>query len=399
MIDAYVRRRLPIAPRHADSWDPLAFHRTLRGYARTPLRRLDGLAHDLGIGELLVKDESSRLGLPSFKILGASWAIRCALGERIGIALEELITFAELRERVQALRPLSLVSATDGNHGRAVARMAQMLGLDSLILVPQGTAGARVHAIEAEGAVVEVVPGGYDDAVRWSAELAGRRCVVISDTSWPGYEDVPRWVIDGYSTILCEVDDQLAEASLPVPDIVIVQMGVGAFAAAVARHAFGAGNHVTVTVGVEPVSAACVLRSLCAGRITTLTEPQDSIMAGLNCGTPSLVAWPELSEHLDVALAISDERARQAMRALARSGVVAGESGAAGIGGLLELLSEDELEPLRHTLKLGAETRILVFCTEGATDAAAYDDIVGAVASEVSNAVTAGRARQSEINA
>jgi len=399
VIDTYVRRRPPVAPRRADGCDALAFHRMLPGYRRTALRRLDDLAEELGIGELLVKDESSRLALPSFKILGASWAIRRALGQRIALAPDESITFADLRQRVQTLRPLTLAAATDGNHGRAVARMANMLGLGSRILVPHGTAAARVHAIEAEGAVVEVVAGSYDDAVRRSAELSDRRCVVISDTSWPGYEDVPRWVIDGYSTILCEVDDQLLEASLPGPDIVIVQMGVGAFAAAVARHAFRAGDQVTATVGVEPVAAACVLRSLCSCQITTLTAPQDSIMAGLNCGTPSLVAWPELVEHVDAALAISDERARDAMRALARSGVVAGESGAAGLAGLLALVSEDELEPIRRELKLGAQTRVLVFCTEGATDPVAYRDIVGAAARDARDAVSADDGRRSEINA
>jgi len=372
----------------------LEFHRTLPGYERTPLRQLGALAHSLGIRQLLAKDESSRLGLPSFKVLGASWAIRQALGERLGAAENEMLSFDELRNRVRTLRPLCLAAATDGNHGRAVARIATMLGLSSRIFVPASTVPARVEAIEQENAAVEVVAGGYDDAVTRSASCAGERCLVISDTSWPGYDRVPRWVIEGYSTILWEIEEQLAEDHLEAPDVVVVQMGVGAFAAAVVRHRFGAAGEGSRTVGVEPTRAACVLASMQVGQIVTLTNPQDSIMAGLNCGTPSMVAWPDLAMKLDLSLAIPDERAREAMRLLADAQVVAGESGAAGLGGLLELLGATDLNDARVSLGVGASTRALVFCTEGATDPVAYREIVAQVPGSASGIRSASQ-RQS----
>jgi diaminopropionate ammonia-lyase len=376
VITPYVNAARPPADRSPFGRQALEFHRTIPGYRPTELRRLDSLARKLGIAELLLKDESSRLGLPSFKILGAAWAIRQALGERLGIPGEQALSFDELRERSDALRPLGLAAATDGNHGRAVARVASMLGLSAHIFVPDGTAPARIEAIEQEGARLDVVPGGYDEAVARSAACANERCLVISDTSWPGYERVPRWVIEGYSTILWELEDQLQGDGGHRPDVVLAQIGVGAFAAAVATHPLGP-SRSSRTVAVEPERAACVLESLHAGRIVTLTHAQDSIMAGLKCGTPSVVAWPELAAWLDASIAIADERARQAMRLLAHAGVVAGEAGAAGLGGLLELLQREQLEPVRASLGVGPHTRALIFCTEGATDPAAYRAIVG----------------------
>ena len=180
---------------------PLAFHQRLDGYAPTPLRRAPELAQALGVGEVLLKDESSRLGLPAFKILGASWAIYRALELRIDHTFEPWQTMMELAQRVAPQRPMTLATATDGNHGRAVAHMAALLGFAARIYVPAGTAQARIDAIASEGATVEVVDGPYDDAVARSARDANDRSLVISDTSWTGYEEVPRWVIDGYSTI------------------------------------------------------------------------------------------------------------------------------------------------------------------------------------------------------
>src|SRR4051794_36787567 len=176
-------------------------------YAPAPLRPAPASARRLGVGEVLVKDESGRLGLPSFKILGASWAVARALAERLGLA--EPPPFGELATAVAGLKPLALSAATDGNHGRAVGRMAELLGLEARIYVPAGTAQARIDGIASHGASVTVVDGGYDEAVSRSAADASERCLVISDTSWPGYEAVPRWVIEGYATIFAELDEQL----------------------------------------------------------------------------------------------------------------------------------------------------------------------------------------------
>ena len=264
----------------------MAFHRRLPGYAPTPVVDAPGLAAALGVSKLSVKDESHRLGMPAFKILGASWAVYRLLVSRLGHE-PEWATLDELRAAFAPLGPLTLVAATDGNHGRAVARMASLLGYDARILVPAGTATARIDAIASEGAQVTVVDGTYDDAVRASAELAGDRALVVSDTSWEGYTEVPRTVIEGYSTIFSELDAQLPAP----PQVVVIPMGVGALLAAAVEH-YAADATI---VAVEPLSAACGLHSAAAGHPVVVPGPHDSIMAGLNCGTVSPIAWPAVS--------------------------------------------------------------------------------------------------------
>jgi diaminopropionate ammonia-lyase len=346
---------------------PLDFHRRLPGYEPTPLRPLPALAEQLGLAGVLVKDESSRLGLPAFKMLGASWATYRALAARLGRDVEPWSTVDDLRDRFAALQPLTLATATDGNHGRAVARMARLTGCSARIFVPELTVAARIEAIASEGAEVVVVPGGYDDAVLAAAASAGDRTLIVSDTSWPGYEDVPRWIVEGYGTILWEVEDQLAAQRLPAPDVVVVPVGVGSLAAAVAAHYRRPGApDGTQLVSVEPTDAACVLASAEAGQVVTLPGTQASIMAGLNCGTPSLVAWPLVSRGFDWLVAVDDDQAREAMRTLAAHGVVAGESGAAALAGLVQAL--DVVDP---------RSTVLLLSTEGATDPVAYRAIVG----------------------
>lgn len=360
---------------HAPTRRPLELHRKLPGYRPTPLVPAPGIAAELGLGQVWVKNESARLGLPSFKILGASWGVYRALEEHAG-GLGSWRDVDELAALIEPHRPLTLAAATDGNHGRAVARMARLLGLAARIFVPAGTARARIDGIESEGAGATVVDGTYDDAVARAAQEAGPRCLVISDTSWPGYEDVPRWVIEGYSTIFWELDAQLDEA----PDVVVVQVGVGALAAAAARHFLSPGRGAPpILIAVEPTAAACVLASMGAGRPVTIPGPHDSIMAGLNCGTPSVVAWPEVSRGYGLFVAIDDQRARDGMRLLAREGVEAGETGAAGIGALVDIMSGEDAG-LRALIGAGPSTRALVLCTEGATDPEAYRAIVGAAA-------------------
>lgn len=352
---------------------PLEFHRKLPGYQPTPLVDAPALAENLGVGKVWVKDESSRIGLPAFKILGASWAIYREL-QKLVPDLDGWESIDELSAKLDGVRPMTLSAATDGNHGRAVARMAKLLGFDATIYVPAGTSQARIDGIASEGASVTVVEGTYDEAVARSAEDASDRCLVISDTSWEGYRDVPLNVIDGYSTILAEVDDQLHGEQ---PDLVIVQIGVGALASAVVAHYRQAGRHYPRIAGVEPVVANCMLASMRAGEVVTIPGPQDSIMAGLNCGTPSLLAWPIVSTGTDAFVEIDDERAREAMRLLAGVGVVAGETGAAGLGGLIEMLGGTDTEEVRSFLHLDETTSVLLFVTEGATDPAAYREIVG----------------------
>jgi diaminopropionate ammonia-lyase len=304
--------------------DPLAFHRTLPGYAPTPLVDAPAAAAALGVRRVLVKDESSRLGLPSFKVLGASWAIHRAL-----------------QEQPETTR---LACATDGNHGRAVAYMARLLGLEAVVVVPASMIEARRAAIAAEGAQVEVVDGTYDEAVERAATLDA---LVIQDTAWPGYETVPAWVVEGYATIGAEIDAE--------PDVVAVQIGVGSFAAAMVRRFAG-----VRMIGVEPLNAACALASIEAGEPVEVPGPHDSVMAGLNCGRVSPVAWPAVSRGIEAFCAVGDDRAREAVALLARDGVRAGESGAAGLPGLLAF---------RDELALPADGTVLVVNTEGDTAA------------------------------
>jgi diaminopropionate ammonia-lyase len=354
---------------------PLQFHRRLPGYEKTPLVDAPRLAAALGVGKVWVKDESSRLGLPAFKVLGASWAVYRALEERLGDdGFGRWDAIEDLGQNLEPLRPLSLVAATDGNHGHALARVTRLLGLGARIFVPKDMVAARREAILREGAEVVVVDGGYDEAVVRSAEAEG---LLISDTSWPGYERVPSWVIEGYSTMLWEIEDELGQRSEAGPDLVVVQVGVGAFAAAVANHFRrpDSPQHPKI-VAVEPARADCLFQSVAAGRLVSVPGPHDSIMAGLNCGRPSLVAWPILSRAIDVLVAVDDEPAREAMRLAARTGIVSGETGAAGLGGLLQLVHSGDGGEARRLLGVNEDTRILVFNSEGATDPDAYRRVV-----------------------
>jgi diaminopropionate ammonia-lyase len=364
-------------PGAASTREPLELHRKLPGYAPTPLTRCPDLAAQLGVGELWVKDESWRLGLPAFKMLGASYACYRALTSRLGHAVH-WDSIDELAASLAQLGQLTLTAATDGNHGRAVARMATLLGMQAVIYVPEGMALPRIEAITSEGASVTVVAGGYDAAVRQSAHDASDTCIVVSDTSWPGYTQIPGWVIDGYSTVFAEVGDQLAEVRGGEPDVVVIPVGVGALAAAAVRHFKADGvTRSTALLGVEPESARCVTESLRAGHLVTLPFPQTSIMAGLNCGTPSHVAWPFLARGMDVMTAVPDGWAMTAMRSLAAAGIVAGETGAAALAGLHAICATPAAEPARYALDLGSGSRVLVLCTEGATDPAAWAQIVG----------------------
>jgi diaminopropionate ammonia-lyase len=285
------------------------FHRGLSGYAPTALVDLPALARELGVGRVLAKDESDRLGLPAFKALGASWAIHRALRGVAGTA--------------------TVVTATDGNHGRAVARFAHRLGHRARIFVPDGVHPAAVAAIRAEGAEVTHVPGDYDAAVRAAAEDAAAGGVLVQDTAWPGYEEVPGWIVDGYATLFAEVDEQLGGRGRPGPDVVLVPTGVGSLLQAALAHYRGQpARPGTAVVSVEPVGAACVRAALVAGGPVTIPTGR-TVMAGLNCGTMSSLAWPFVQPGLDGSVVVTDAGAAAAARDLAAHGVPAGPCGAA----------------------------------------------------------------------
>ncbi|GAA2996149.1 pyridoxal-phosphate dependent enzyme [Actinokineospora diospyrosa] len=285
-----------------------AFHRSLLGYAPTPLVPLPALAAELGVAQVWVKDESSRLGLPAFKVLGASWACSQVLRQRPGVGL---------------------VTATEGNHGRAVARVAADLGVGATVFVPGVVSEATAARITGEGADVVRVDGNYDTAVRRAAEFAERSDrALVQDTAWDGYEQVPAWIVEGYQTLVREVDAQLAAP----PDLVVVPVGVGSLAEAVVRHYRRPGTAHPGVLAVEPDTAACLLTSLSTGRPVTVPTGT-TVMAGLNCGTVSGSAWPVLRAGCDLAVAVSDAEALRAVDDLERLGVSSGPSGAASLAG------------------------------------------------------------------
>ncbi len=359
-----------------------AFHRRLTGYRPTPLLDAPGLAARYGVKRVLVKAESQRMGLPSFKILGASWATYRALCDRLGSEPGPWADVDELARRVASLRPFSLAAATDGNHGRAVAHVARLLGFSCRIFVPEGTSPARIGAIEGEGAEVVVVDGDYDDAVERSAEEAAPGCLVISDTSWPGFETIPGSVMDGYTTIFLEIEEALAAAGAPTPDVAIVPVGVGALMAAAVTF-FRSRPWTGALVAIEPDDANCLQVSAQAGRMTAVPGPHRSIMVGLNCGLPSSVAWPRLAAGVDWMVGIGSDRARQGMRELAEAGVVGGETGASPLGALCALHGDVSTAAFRARGLLGEDRTVLLVVTEGATDREHYLSIVGRTPEEV----------------
>lgn len=359
----------------------MALHRRLPGYQATPLLDLPALARRLEIGRLYVKDETSRLGLPAFKILGASWATYRALEQRLGSPLPAWDSLDQLRRLLSPLGSPMLSAATDGNHGRALARMARLLHLPCSIYVPSGTSAARMKAITGEGAQVHVVQGSYDEAVRMAATRAEDNTLVISDTSWPGYEVIPQWIIEGYSTIMWETADQLADRGWPPPDVVVVQVGVGALAAAVVSHYHSTASNGPKLLTVEPTNAACLIASIEAGQPVSVPPPLDSAMVGLNCGTPSLIAWPLLSRGVDALISTTDARAWEAVRLFQESGIASGETGAAGLAGLMDVQDESLGLPIQKALGIQDNSSVLLLCTEGPTDPESYAQILAATSS------------------
>ncbi|MER7761602.1 pyridoxal-phosphate dependent enzyme [Streptomyces sp. NPDC097619] len=339
-----------------------AFHRGLPGYAPTPLVELPSLAAEFDLGRVFVKDESARLGLPAFKALGAFWAVHRILDGRPGPGP-------------------TLITATDGNHGRAVARAARLAGRPARIFTPDGVHPAAVAAIAAEGAEVVPVPGSYDEAVlRAAREAELPDTALVQDTSWPGYEEVPGRIVEGYATLCAEIDEQLAVAGAGTPALVAVPVGVGSLAQAVVTHyrgthtarptthrpahPAGGGAAPTALLAVEPEAAPCLLESLLHGAPVTVDTGR-TVMAGLNCGTVSALAWPYLSAGIDAAVSVTDAAATRAAADLATLGLPAGPCGAAALAGLRTALTGPGASDRRARLGLGADAVVVLLSTEG----------------------------------
>ncbi len=324
-----------------------AFHAGLPGYAPTPLTEVPALATELGVRRVFVKDESARMGLSAFKVLGAAWAVHQVLSRRP--PGDEVV----------------LVAATDGNHGRAVAWMARLFGQRAHVFVPSGVHPTAVAAIGAEGAQVTEIAGTYDDAVRLAAEVAGTPgMTLIQDAGWPGYEQVPAWVVEGYSTLFAEVDMQLSEAGAE-PALMVIPAGVGSLAqAGITHYRSRPGSSATALLTVEPGTAACVLASLVRGELSIIST-SGTIMAGLNCGTPSMLAWPYLRDGLDAAVAIADADSATAARDLAGYGIPAGPCGGASLAGARAALTGEGAEARQAALAVRPDATVVLLSTEG----------------------------------
>lgn len=342
------------------------FHTALPSYAPTPLIEVPQLARELGVGRVFVKDESARMGLPAFKLLGVAYAIMRALSERSSPGAVPP-TIDALRKGLRG-SGRRLVAATDGNHGRAVAHMARLLGIRADIFVPSTVTSTAQRAIESEGATVHVLALPYDDVVAEAAAAAGADpdALHIQDTAWPGYHEVPQWIVDGYDTLCAEACEQLTAAGVDRLDLVAVPVGVGSLAQAVVRHfrsraPWPTGPAASTVLSVEPERAPTLIDSLEAGEPVSVTTGE-TIMLGLNCGTLSEIAWPLLHAGVDAAVTVSEEAAAAAVHDLQRLGVDAGPCGAASLAGVRALRFA---EAGAHADALPPDAVVLLLSTEG----------------------------------
>jgi diaminopropionate ammonia-lyase len=372
-------------PRDADMLSIAGVDRVLevlalrKDSAPTPLRALPRLARALGIGSLHVKDEGGRLGLGSFKALGGAYALMILVQEEASRRLGRPVAVKELTSNsVRAVAAkMTFACATDGNHGRSVAQGAELMGARAVIFVHARVSAARIDAIARFGAEIVRVDGGYDFSVQEAARIANRKgWTILSDTSWSGYEYIPGLVSQGYTAMVHEILNALPDA----PTHVFLQAGVGGFAAAVAGHmAVVLGDARPYVTVVEPARAACVYESARQGRSAKVDETQSTIMAMLECHEASPIAFRILERVADGFMTVEEDAAPEAMRRLASPcggdpAIVAGESGGAGLAGVLTVLRDRELA---SRIGLSPQARVLVVNTEGATDPALYESIVG----------------------
>lgn len=363
----------------------MKYHRQIPGYRMTPLLALPELSSLLGLGGIYVKDESQRLELNSFKVLGGSFAISRFIQKKLGLTDEEAsfgyLTSPECHERLSGL---TFASATDGNHGRGIAWASMKLGLACKIYVHRETSQARIDAIRNYGAEVTVVDGNYDDAVRKVEEDARKYgWTVISDTSWDGYTEIPTWIMQGYTTMLLEAQEQFSGMGLIRPSHVIVQAGVGALAASVVGFYTALfPDDPPVFIIVEPNKAPCVFLSVKAGdgQCHSVKGDLGTIMAGLACGDPSPIAFSILNSNADFFLSVPDYTAARGMRILScplkgDPFIVSGESGAVPLGALYSIMTEAD-DSLRKAMKLDEDSTVLMINTEGNTDPTSFLQII-----------------------
>lgn len=364
----------------------LRFHQGIEGYRPTALTALPGLAKKLGLSQIWVKDESSRFGLNAFKGLGCSYAMANYLCGKANIPVDRN-AFSRLRspEIQSALGKLTFITATDGNHGRGVAWAAGLFGHRAVVYMPKGTVKERFENIRALGAEVQILPLSYDDAVRAAADTAQKNgWVLVQDTAWTGYETIPTQIMEGYTTLAHEIEEQLGEYGDQRPTHLFLQAGVGSMAGAVSAYFVQRWkNTCPKIIIVEPDRADCHYRTVKAndGKLHKVTEEMDSIMAGLCCGEPNSVSWEILRRCASAFISCEDACTENGMRLLGHpqpgdKAVVSGESGAVTTGVLAELLTDPRYVSYREKLGLDQNSRVLLISTEGDTDQENYKRIL-----------------------
>ena len=361
------------------------FHESFPQYSKTPLAKLDNLAKELGVAGVYVKDESYRFDLNAFKVLGGSFAMARYMADKLNMDISELpyekLISDEIREK---LGDITFFTATDGNHGRGVAWTANKLKQKSVVYMPKGSALIRLNNIKAEGAEATITDLNYDDAVRLAVENAKKvDGLVVQDTAWEGYEDIPAWIMQGYGTMAKEAIEQLKEYGVDRPTHVFVQAGVGSLAGAVQGYIASYFDECPITVVVEADEADCYYKSAEAGdgKPRFVGGDMPTIMAGLACGEPNTIGFEVLKNYSDAFVSAPDWVAAKGMRILGNplrgdQKVISGESGAVTTGLLAAIMENNDFKELREALKLDENSRVLLISTEGDTDPEKYKNIV-----------------------
>ena len=360
------------------------FHKGFSEYEVTPLHKLDALAKNWGLKNIFVKDESYRFGLNAFKVLGGAYAVGKYLADKLGMDISELsFEYLRSKEVKEKIGEITFVTATDGNHGRGVAWAANQLGQKSVVYMPKGSSLTRLNNIRKEGADASIIDGNYEDAVKLSEEMAKKNgWVVIQDTAWEGYEEIPTWIMQGYGTIIYEAMEQLKEDALKTHPCLPTGWS-RIFAGAILGYLVDRfGEERPTTIIMEPDDANCIYLSSLSGKREIVEGDMPTIMAGLACGAPNTISYDILMDYADGFLSLPDYVAARGMRILASPlkgdpQVVSGESGGAvGIGAVSLIMEREEYKGIREKLKLNEKSVVLVISTEGDTDPDKYREIV-----------------------
>lgn len=363
----------------------IKYHSSFDQYSETPLVELKELAKYLGLKNIFVKDESYRFGLNAFKVLGGSFAIGQYIANKLGKSIDELPYRTLISDEIkEQLGEITFITATDGNHGRGVAWTANQLKQKAIVYMPKGSSQQRVEAIRSLGAKCEILDKNYDDCVRYANEEAEKYgYVMVQDTSWDGYEDIPTWIMQGYTTMAYEAYLKMEEQNVR-PTHIFLQAGVGSLASAVTGFfsSVYSDNKPIITI-VEPDKAACLYKTAKAndGKLHPVKGDMNTIMAGLACGEPVTVGWPVLNAYAENFLSVPDEVAAHGMRVLGNplkgdERIISGESGAVTMGVVSQVMTLEELEDIKEALKLDENSVVLCFSTEGDTDFEHYRDVV-----------------------